>query len=97
MSFDLGTMMDSIQGYQDTLKKHSFQHTGSGTKPWSNRHSKDNLHVDVRYTEWTMYCGEEEIASGRNHSELNDYIRDYTYYTEYATFNNLITSGDIHA
>lgn len=80
----LDDICNTITGYNNTLTTHGFKQAGGGTKAWSIRHTKDNLHVDVRSSEWTLYNGDEEIAVGRTPSQLADYLRDYNEYTSFS-------------
>lgn len=80
----LDDICSTIDGYDNALAQHGFEYVpGGGRKAWSILHAKDNMQVEVRASEWTLYVDDEEIAVGHSFNELDDYLRDYNEYTSF--------------
>lgn len=67
--------VEQIHAYEAVLSQHSLRLSGSGVKPWSNRHSNGSMHVDVRKIGWTVYDLEgNEIADGASPDALRTFL-----------------------
>lgn len=67
-------LMNKIIAYRTALLAHGFIANGAGAKPWSNRYSKGDLHIDTRNTEWTAYKNQDEICTGPDPETLTMYL-----------------------
>ena len=72
---DLGTMMDSISGYEKLWAMFEFKHDGTGSEAWSHRvvNSAGDV-VEFRATNWKHVTANSEVTVGSTHKDLKKFL-----------------------
>lgn len=76
----LDDIMDQIIGYDRVFKEAGFKLNGTGVKPWTHRHTKGNVDIDINATGWTYYMDGKEVMDGRDPQSLGVSIQDLEAY-----------------
>ena len=72
---DLGTMMDSVSGYEKLWTMFEFKADGTGSEAWSHRvvNSAGDA-VEFRATNWTHIAVDGEVTGGSTHKDLKKFL-----------------------
>lgn len=67
---DLGTILNSVEGYHTVLEQFGFKLNGTGNRPWSHRgEDPKGSVIEFNANGWDLYL-DGMCYTGRNHKDL---------------------------